>query len=291
MSSRITQFLRSFLAEQGSLPLPGFGVISFDGTMAAEASADAGGGFPPGSLTFWADPGVAWDEALIQRIAQETGKMRTLVVSDLDSYLQFGHELTNISKPFHIDGIGWVQKDHRNEVSFMQEDGTADTSGGRRHKGASREKRSGRPFPWRAVTIWGGLALLSVGAYWIASRLDVAEHFERWRASRRTADSAASALAPVRVDTPKATEKTTPVPPKKDYPFSVVLEISTRERALKRYADLKEWGHDVRMTTKDSVRFKIYIPIQAPLSDTARHRDSLRIFFDRRVWIETHPDE
>jgi hypothetical protein len=45
------------------------------------------------------------------------------------------------------------------------------------------------------------------------------------------------------------------------------------------------------MATKDSVRFKLYIPIQAPLSDTARHRDSLRIFFNRRVWIETHPDE
>lgn len=290
MSSRITHSFSSFLADQGSLSLPGFGRIVFDGSMPDEGPSDAGGGFPPGSLSFKPDPGVAWDEALIQRIADETGKMRTLVVSDLDSYLQFGHELTNISKPFHIEGIGWVQKDHRNEVSFMQEDGATGTSGSRMRKGASGSSRKGKPLPWRAIALWGGLALLAVGAYWIAGRLDMAGNFDRWRASRRAADTAASAPVTV-VDTPRTVEKSLPPQQKEEYPFSVVLEISSRDRALKRYADLKEWGHDVRMTTKDSVQFKLYIPIQAPLSDTARHRDSLRIFFDRRVWIETHPDE
>lgn len=291
MSSRIKHFLRSFLADQGSLSLPGFGVIHYDGSSADETTPDADGGFPPGSLSFRPDAGVAWDEALIRRIAAETGKMRTLVVSDLDSYLQFGHELTNISKPFHIEGIGWVQKDHRNEVSFMQEDGASATSGSRSRKQGPKEGRVGIPLPWRTIAIGGGIALLAVTAYWVAGSLDVAGSFDRWRASRRAADSAANAPAPVRVDTSKAPERAVPSPPKEVYPFSVVLEISSRERALKRYADLKEWGHNVRMTTKDSARFKLYIPIQAPLSDTARHRDSLRIFFNRRVWIETHPDE
>ena len=73
--------------------------------------------------------------------------------------------------------------------------------------------------------------------------------------------------------------------------FGVVLERANRQRALKRYADLKEWGHNVRMVTRDSVTFKLYILVNAPLKDTARHRDSLRVFFNRRVWIETNPDE
>jgi len=291
MSSRITQFIRSYLADKGSLPLPGFGVIVFDGSSADEAPSDVGGGFPAGSLSFRPDGGVTWDEDLIERIAAETGKMRTLVVSDLDSYLQFGHELTNISKPFHIEGIGWVQKDHRNEVSFMQEDNAAVSSGSRSRKAVAKEEGNGRGLPWRGLAIGGGITLLAMVAYWIAGSLDLAGHFARWRASRRAADSAATAPAPVRTDTSKALEKVVPFPPDEAYTFSVVLEVSSRERALKRYADLKEWGHNVRMATKDSVRFKLYIPIQAPLSDTARHRDSLRIFFNRRVWIETHPDE
>lgn len=68
--------------------------------------------------------------------------------------------------------------------------------------------------------------------------------------------------------------------------FQVVLENSYRERALRRYADLREWGHDVRMVTNDSQTFKLFIPIDAPLSDTAFHRDSLRVFFGRPVMVE-----
>jgi hypothetical protein len=69
--------------------------------------------------------------------------------------------------------------------------------------------------------------------------------------------------------------------------FNLVLEIAHLNRAMKRYADLKEWGHKVEMSTSDSVNYKIFIPVSAPLSDTIRHRDSLSRFFGRKVWIET----
>lgn len=288
MSSRITHHLRAYLADQGSLFLPGFGVISYDGSQIAEAVPETNEGFPPGTLSFQAETGVAWDEGLIASIANETGKMRTLVVSDLDSFLQFGHELTNISKPFHIEGIGWLQKDHRGNVSFMQEDGAPVTTGGRSRKGRAGSDGKGIELPWRAMLPWAGILLLAGGAVWAAVHFDWAGQLGRWREARRAADTAANTPAPVLVDSVDTSASKAKA---EAYPFSVVLEVSSRERALKRYADLKEWGHDVRMTTRDSVKFKLFIPIQAPLSDTARHRDSLRIFFNRRVWIETHPDE
>jgi hypothetical protein len=70
--------------------------------------------------------------------------------------------------------------------------------------------------------------------------------------------------------------------------FEVVLEVANKKRALQRYADLREWGHKVQMSTQDSLTFKLSIPIDAPLSDSIRHRDSLSRFFGRKVWIETH---
>jgi hypothetical protein len=70
--------------------------------------------------------------------------------------------------------------------------------------------------------------------------------------------------------------------------FSVVLEVSKRNRAISRYADLREWGHKVQMSTQDSLTFKLSIPIDAPLSDSIRHRDSLSRFFGKKVWIETN---
>lgn len=284
MSSRITQFLRSHLATQGRLALPGFGVVSFDRALAADVSPGAADGFPPGSLSFLADARTAWDEELVDAIGRDTGKMRTLVLSDLDSYLQFGHELANISKPFHIEGIGWVQKDHHGDVSFMQEDGAERPAGGRGRQQDGRAKSAG--IPWRGILPWLGAAALVAAIAGSWGPLGLTERLRAWRATRQPAEQ------PVATPTPPPPRVDTADNPREEaFSFYVVLETSTRNRALKRYADLREWGHDVRMSTRDSIHFKLYLPIQAPLADTARHRDSLRLFFNRRVWIEMKPDE
>lgn len=283
MSIRITQFLRAHLAAQGRLSLPGFGIVSFDRALAADVSPGAADGFPPGSLSFLPDARIGWDEELVEAIGRDTGKMRTLVLSDLDSYLQFGHELANISKPFHIEGIGWVQKNHRGEVSFMQEDGVDSPAYAKARRGARAPKKN---IPWRSALAWVGAAALAAAAVWAWGHFGLTDRLRAWQAARKAADEPVVRQAP-----PPPPVGTAAKPRKDTFPFYVVLEVSSRNRALKRYADLREWGHDVRMSTPDSVRFKLYLPIQAPLADTARHRDSLRLFFNRRVWIETKPDE
>jgi hypothetical protein len=87
---------------------------------------------------------------------------------------------------------------------------------------------------------------------------------------------------------PEVQPAAVPSPESSTAGFDVVLEVSKRNRAMKRYADLREWGHKVRMRTTDSITFKLSIPIEAPLADSIRHRDSLSRFFGRRVWIETN---
>jgi hypothetical protein len=86
-----------------------------------------------------------------------------------------------------------------------------------------------------------------------------------------------------------ATETTQPDATKGN--FNVILEVAKKDRAFKRYTELKVWGHDIRMETEDSLRFKLFIPILAPIADTTRHKDSLRLFFDKNVWIEIPADE
>ena len=97
-----------------------------------------------------------------------------------------------------------------------------------------------------------------------------------------TPDSSAA----IQPDSTRTLPQATVSPASADSSFSVVLEIAKRDRAMKRYADLREWGHKVVMTTTDSVSFKIFLPIKAPLADTAKYRDSLAGFFARKVWIE-----
>jgi hypothetical protein len=113
----------------------------------------------------------------------------------------------------------------------------------------------------------------------------------RWFINRPDTSNAGVQVTSPALDTDKTKTPANSAGPSSSEKFGVVLEQSGRQRAFKRFADLKEWGHNVRMVTKDSVTYKLYILINAPLSDTAKHRDSLRRFFNRRVWIETLPNE
>ena len=54
-------------------------------------------------------PVSAPDEEFIDFIRRETGKIKPLAESDLDSFLSDGKILLNIDKPFHIEGIGSLQ--------------------------------------------------------------------------------------------------------------------------------------------------------------------------------------
>jgi len=284
MSSRVPFFLRSYLASQGSLSLPGFGRIMFDMSLSPDAS-EANNRFPPDSLSFRAEAKGSWDPELIDFICRETGKIRPLVMSDLNSYLEFGHELTMTSKPFYIEGIGWLQQNAQHEVTLMQEDGLIAPSEIRPQR---RERpRSLQRFTFPAYIRWSSIAVVLLLSS-LAAALGYVAVSGIWRGLPLFQPrDAAIAPAPAKETADLAPAHLI----EKPYPFVVVLEVSSRNRALKRYADLKQWGHPVRMSTKDSVKFKLYIPIRAPLPDTARHRDSLSLFFNRKVWIETHPDE
>jgi hypothetical protein len=271
--------------------LPGFGIIVHDAQISEpRQNGEEMESFAEGSLTFEADPKVSLEEPLLAFISKETGKMKSLARSDMDSYLQFGVELINISKPFHLEGIGILQKNSKNQLEFQQTVESIPQDPFKKNQAGSgaRKKTITRPAP-DTIKKWG-LALLvlfiilgiGLAVRWFMNRpITVAEE-------TTTAAIQPSSTTSVTKASNSGIQQTTTTTTQR---FGVVLEQSGRQRAFKRFADLKEWGHNVRMVTKDSVTFKLYILINAPLSDTAKHRDSLRVFFNRRVWIETLPDE
>ena len=61
--------------------------------------------------------------------------------------------------------------------------------------------------------------------------------------------------------------------------YKFVIEEATRTRALSRYADLKKWGINVQMETRDSVNFKLFFQLAALPADTARIKDSLGLLY------------
>ena len=289
MPLKLGRVIALYLLYHHRVSLPGFGIILHD----EQASMPGQNGetvesFSEGSLSFVADPKVTLEEPLLEFISKETGKMKSLARSDMDSLLQFGLELINISKPFHLEGIGTLQKNTKNQLEFLQssENIPQDPFGRPSSTTVSKRMKSAAPSPDTVKKIGLGVLILLI--------LLAVGFVVRWFINRPVAPDTSNLGVQVTSpapDTDKTEISAKPAGLSSSEKFGVVLEQSGRQRAFKRFADLKQWGHNVRMATKDSVTYKLYILINAPLSDTAKHRDSLRVFFNRRVWIETLPDE
>ncbi|WP_207510797.1 hypothetical protein [Longitalea luteola] len=59
------------------------------------------------------------DEELIDFIRKHTGKIRPLAESDLETFVADGKLMLNIGKPFHVEGIGTLQKNKDGVYEFV----------------------------------------------------------------------------------------------------------------------------------------------------------------------------
>jgi hypothetical protein len=312
---KLSRLLADYLIQHKSLKLQGIGILSFDETIARTPEQEKEGLiFAPDSIQFKEDKKLAEDKELISFISKETGKIMPLAAADLDSYLELGKQLINISKPFVLESIGVLQKNGQNKLEFNQGDSYfAPTD--QIHKKTSRvtdeevhfddnylrpAKKNTNSFNYLVIATLILLGLALIG--WVASYLYKKSNLPETDTSFTTKTSQIiQEPAPDTTKLQSVTDTVTTLAAVNDISsvptnsivktepgtFNLVLEISNRNRAIKRFADLKEWGHKVEMTTTDSIKYKIFFPIIAPLSDTIRHRDSLSRFFGRKVWIET----
>ena len=60
------------------------------------------------------------DQGLITYIFEQTGKLRSLIASDIESFTFTGKQFLNIGKPFLIKDVGYFQKNKNNVYSFFQ---------------------------------------------------------------------------------------------------------------------------------------------------------------------------
>jgi hypothetical protein len=322
---KLARLLTDYLIEQKELTLPGIGHFSL--IPSQQAMPDDKKEAPIGEIHFKPDPKATLGDNLVKYVSAKSGKMRPLAVSDIESYLENGVQLLNISKPFLIEGMGTLLSKSDRSLEFVQGEAVIqgdDSIPPRRQKTTDEkdvnfEENYFRPnrkpsSGGRRLAVAGlvilGLCLIGWVAWFFYQRsldetqgqvlepspsgTDMPAQTASYQVSppvpSQVTDSAnlktnldtASQLSAQSTATETVPVQTAPTG------FDLVLEIAPKNRAFKRYADLKEWGHKVQMSTGDSLTFKLSIPVDAPLSDSIRHRDSLSRFFGRKVWIETH---
>lgn len=240
--------------------------------------------------------------------------MQSLAESDLESFIMLNKQFLNIGKALYLEGIGTLVKAKEGSLEFtpgeMVTERLEEPSPEHRKQSVFTDDRhysSSQPADMRkwllgaaailtlAIIVWGGWRLSqrtednenAAGIARPADSLTTITDTTLLSAgdSLRPKQDTAS-LAPGSSVQPAGAVSTIANGQEASWKF-VIEQTASKNRALKRYNQLKEIGKPIMMETQDSTRFKLYFVLPATIADTAKISDSLRRFYlSRRVFAE-----
>lgn len=292
---KLDQLIPQFLYQTKRLSLPGIGTFTTDGS----------------AVQFDNKSDVQVSNDLVEFVKTHTGKMHSLALSDLESYIMLNKQFLNIGKALYIEGIGTLVKSREGSYEFtpgvmvterLEEIPVENRKQSVFTDDARYAPQSGDTRKWMiglgvlltlAIVVWGGWRLsqntsgdeemqqVALPADSIPARTDTsaANRYDSLR--RATIDSLpASGAVQGGSTVPSYTGAAN------NWKF-VIEQTPNKNRALKRFNQLKEIGKDIRLETTDSTSFKLYFILPATPADTTRMKDSLRRFYlSRRVSVE-----
>ena len=277
---KISPLLAQFLFANKQLSLAGLGRFILDES---------------GGIIFHHDAYVKEDAELVSFIAENTGKMKSLVASDLDSNLELARQFLNIGKPYLFEGIGTLSKNKFGTIEFFQsnspQEKNQENTGEGRDKTSTTEnsftgyeemfspKKPGAPASKRIVTWFialAGLSLAVFGGYIVYTKA------KNKKESIVKQEEIKPVILPDSLPKTKDTTSIITKPLETSGVYRFVIETAARPRAFFRFNHLRENLIDVKMDTKDSVLYKLYFLLPATPADTASKRDSLQRLYGTR---------
>jgi hypothetical protein len=288
------------------MSLPGLGVFTLDKSVILPEENDRALLSMPNAVQFQNANIVAAEKELITFICENTGKIKPLAISDLDSYLNLGTEMLNIGKPFYLEGIGTITKNKAGkfdfspgEYSLIKENSASSDHGKKKiyardkkplSSSATVQNRNGL----KVLALISALIIVGLGGWMMYKRNSPA-------VSENTADTSVP-LQPqqqpatdslkkdsVRLDSVKipAPVIAHPLPDSKEgvnYKF-VILVTNDKGRAMKRYNQLIGFDLKAHYYHADST-YRVYFQFPALAKDTVHIKDSLRKEYAHNVIIE-----
>lgn len=287
---KLASTLAKYLYERKKLNLSGIGSFTLDSSFRTDDARFASQG-----IYFQSNTAVVDDDELIQFISANTGKMKSLAAADLESYLELAKQFLNIGKPFHIEGVGTLVKTKSGEFEFtgdhlltdrVKETGIKELSATSISDESLTTYESLKPQaestpPYRRIFLTT-LIVITVGIIvYLGYRISrtpeqrVEEAQEQLPEENQSASTAtttanmADSLKNIQAEDPNGLHE-----------YRFVIETATKRRAFYRYRFLRDsLGLNVRISTPDSVYYKLFFVIKATPADTARIADSLTVFY------------
>lgn len=295
---KISSLLVQYLKTNKRLDLTGIGTFILSQTENSETEnykSERKTGL--GEIIFETNVSIKQNPDLIQFIAEHTGKIKALSAADLESHLSQARQFLNIGNPFIFEGIGTLEKSKSGKFILKKESGTIEKGNEISIPDDSitqDTEKSNYDFKkilyydkikpqWRkpvaAILILAGLCLAVWGGYTVYKRTSAKNNSNNEVKKNKT--------APV-IDT-NLNQKDSVVFQTQSIPAGqqkFILEESNATRAFERYGRLKTFLWDVKLETKDSITYKLFMLLPASAGDTSRIIDSLSLLSGKKVYIE-----
>ena len=115
---KISVLVAQYFYQHRVLNLAGIGSFYLDDAVDVQSIADKNSRDLLEHIHFAQKTITRPDDELIDFIRKHTGKIRPLAESDLETFVADGKLMLNIGKPFHIEGIGTLQKNKDGVYEF-----------------------------------------------------------------------------------------------------------------------------------------------------------------------------
>lgn len=283
---KLAPLFSKYLYQHKQLRLPGLGVFSLDPAVIIPDPADKLFADFLQNIRFNQQQVNAPDEDFINFIRTETGKIKPLAESDLDSFLSDGIILLNIGKPFQIEGVGSLQKTREGILEFkpgephLHKQEVPQEADDQMPKSKSFYLDTGSSTNSRKIAIAlgaiAGIIAIIWGGYKLYNRNGsntTADTVTTLQSDTMAINTMPDSLNPAPVDTVKA---------RSTYNY-VIERTPNKARALRRYGQLISNQTNIKLQTQDSIIFNLYFELPSTPADTARIRDSLKLWYGRRV--------
>lgn len=304
---KIALLLARFFYQHRELNLPGIGSFFLDKAVSVPDVTDKNFREFLKYIQFSQKPVLKPDEVFIDFIRAQTGKIRPLAESDLESYLADGKLLLNIGKPFHIEGIGSLQKNKSGQYEFtpgepmlerfesLQEEKDHEKHPRRKPTYDESQHRTTVHNTQRRVLLIGTLGVIALAIIlWGGYSL-----YTKKAATSPATSVAVQDTAPV-ADTPKATTPpidsnalavSKPGIPPGHYKF-IFETTAKKSRALYRYEYVKKLSPTIQLETTDSSLFNITVTLPGTPADTTWLKDSLNAWYygTRPIKVRIEPN-
>jgi hypothetical protein len=287
--------ISNYLYTNKKLDIEGIGTFTLDDNFVLPPDAEKTAFFPLEGIHFVYSTRAQTSPGLLDYLVQQTGKIRSLISADFSSYVSEIKQFVNIGKPWVIEGLGTLQKIQDGSYELIPGEATSERVN--MHYVDESEK-DGEPVKrnrWIvgllfSIAIIAVIAGLGFGIYMLFIKTTDSAPVTPVVVTAPVVDTTNHAASDSIIKKPDSLTVTQPSDFTNGNNYKAIFEITKwKERVNKRTTQLAQYGirsfYD-SMVIRDTLRYRMFVYQKILPADSIKVRDSLSLFFGRRVRLE-----